>query len=263
MTDNTRTCTVEGCTEPRSSRGYCTVHYARWRKTGNPGPPERIGNRRSKPCTVEGCERPHRGKGFCGLHYTRWRNTGDPGPVELLRRRPGDQMPECSVQGCDNESASRGWCTMHYERWRTSGDPGEPQRRILAPGQVKQCTVEGCERDHYRAGICMLHYSRKARGKDLGPADARPPGSWNVKETIGYDGAHGRVRAKKGSASQYKCVGCGDAAAHWAYDNKDPDELVGTSGFRGEGLRYSTNPDHYQPMCVPCHRRFDTLNRAS
>lgn len=30
------TCSVDDCTRPISSRGWCTKHYARWRNTGHP-----------------------------------------------------------------------------------------------------------------------------------------------------------------------------------------------------------------------------------
>lgn len=30
------TCTIEGCDQPRDSRGWCTSHYGAWRRHGNP-----------------------------------------------------------------------------------------------------------------------------------------------------------------------------------------------------------------------------------
>ncbi|WP_156623081.1 hypothetical protein [Mycobacterium sp. 1164966.3] len=78
---------------------------------------------------------------------------------------------------------------------------------------------------------------------------------------IGYRGAHMRVLAARGRASAYPCVGdCGRPAADWAYDNADPDELVST--VNGAPRRYSLDPARYQPMCRPCHKRFDHTHRA-
>jgi len=53
---------------------------------------------------------------------------------------------------------------------------------------------------------------------------------------------------------------CGRTAAEWAYDNADPDELVAI--VNGAPRRYSLDNDRYQPMCKPCHRRFDHTHRA-
>lgn len=45
---------------------------------------------------------------------------------------------------------------------------------------------------------------------------------------------------------------CGDQARHWAYDHADPDEI-----HRPDGIAYSGKPEHYVPLCVPCHKRAD------
>jgi cytochrome c553 len=79
-------------------------------------------------------------------------------------------------------------------------------------------------------------------------------------EDIGYDGAHNRVKAIKGSASQFPCAECGGPARHWAYSHADAAELRMTHG-RQAGSPYSANPDHYAPMCVKCHARFDSGRR--
>ena len=63
--------------------------------------------------------------------------------------------------------------------------------------------------------------------------------------------AHQRVKAAKGTASNYACVDCGGQARHWSYDHKDPGELF------EDGRAYSAKVEHYEPRCVPCHKRFD------
>lgn len=67
-----------------------------------------------------------------------------------------------------------------------------------------------------------------------------------------YKGAHQRVYSKHGMVSLRKCVGCSARAQQWAYDHADPNELCDE-----RGRVYSADPDHYQPMCVACHRKFD------
>jgi hypothetical protein len=70
-----------------------------------------------------------------------------------------------------------------------------------------------------------------------------------------YHGAHERVRRSRGLASEWFCTDCPTptSAAEWSYDGLDPDDLTEPAN----GRKYSANPDHYQPRCVPCHRQHD------
>jgi hypothetical protein len=72
------------------------------------------------------------------------------------------------------------------------------------------------------------------------------------KEVVNYMSAHLRLYKALGSASTYPCVDCGGAAAHWSYDNEDPDELVDP-----RGRRYSVAVGHYHPRCERCHGAYD------
>lgn len=78
-----RTCEVivngEHCQKPREKRGWCNMHYKRWKRLGDVGEVE---SRRIivgvKVCTVQGCEEPYYRRVWCNRHYLRWRRTGDP-----------------------------------------------------------------------------------------------------------------------------------------------------------------------------------------
>lgn len=82
-------CLVDGCEGARFSKGYCTTHYSRWKKYGDPNMV--IKPRRGPVCTVENCDRPHESKGFCSLHYQRWKNTGDVRAGEPTKQRPWEE----------------------------------------------------------------------------------------------------------------------------------------------------------------------------
>jgi 5-methylcytosine-specific restriction endonuclease McrA len=74
-------CSLDSCSSPVFSLGYCRRHYAKFRKYGDatyssptmgpaPKPPT--------PCGIEGCDKPTHGRGICGAHYQRWLRHGDP-----------------------------------------------------------------------------------------------------------------------------------------------------------------------------------------
>jgi hypothetical protein len=207
-------------------------------------------------CTVPGCPKPYKAKGYCATHYARLRKTGEPGPAESLKLpKP---LTECSVPKCESLVRSSGsvYCEMHYGRVRRTGDL-EAQRRWRVSGGP--CSVEGCEESDRDIGMCMKHATRmrrhgdptvfiapEARKKLVGPENP----AW-IGEDVSYAGAHGRVRLAKGSASNYLCTDCGVDAAQWSYDRLDPDERQDEKG------PYSTDPSHYVPRCVPCHKQFD------
>ena len=92
-------CTVEGCQFEHSAKGYCKMHYIRWRKHGNPNvllKPQKANHLR---CSKEGCDRLRTNKGFCQMHFQRWKRNGDPGPVEPLHNPPG--QAKCRRRGQD------------------------------------------------------------------------------------------------------------------------------------------------------------------
>jgi hypothetical protein len=68
-----RTCSVEGCENPHLARGWCSMHYQRWTKTGS------LDERPPNLCEVEDCERRVHGHGLCHPHWRRWRKHDDPG----------------------------------------------------------------------------------------------------------------------------------------------------------------------------------------
>lgn len=56
-------CSVEGCKRPYRAKGYCNVHYKKWRHG------EMEGHRpRYKTCTKEGCHKPRVKGSLCAEH---------------------------------------------------------------------------------------------------------------------------------------------------------------------------------------------------
>lgn len=74
-------CSVEGCTAGGyMTRGLCTMHYARLRRTGVVGEASKqhAASWAGVTCQVDECDSPVRALGYCLAHYKRFRRWGDP-----------------------------------------------------------------------------------------------------------------------------------------------------------------------------------------
>lgn len=116
-------CSVSECKKPVIARGLCSMHWARWRKHGDPTK----GAFRALPptCEVEGCENEARirkgGKAVCIKHEQRFRKYGS---FDLPVRAP-KPWAICTIEGCGKPARTRGanLCDMHYcRRWRNEKD---------------------------------------------------------------------------------------------------------------------------------------------
>jgi len=58
------TCKTDGCDKLVQAKGYCTRHYAQWRKGKLPKP-------RYKSCNAEGCHKPQSRRGYCVEHFAK------------------------------------------------------------------------------------------------------------------------------------------------------------------------------------------------
>jgi hypothetical protein len=163
------------------------------------------------------------------------------------------QKSTCAIEGCDKPSKCKRMCSAHYTRYVRNGDPGTAA--VLVKGLPKQpCSIATCNRMSYVKGLCEMHYRRNRIHGD--PEHVQPrTGAFNNYyrgDNIGSTAAHDRVKATRGPAREHACQWCGGQAQHWAYDHLDLDE-----NHSDRAGPYSTDPSHYQPMCVPCHKRFD------
>jgi len=69
-----RTCNVPGCSRKHTARGYCGLHYERWRC--------RDGDitdivKEIRSCDLEDCDHPHYVHGLCKMHHERMQKHGD------------------------------------------------------------------------------------------------------------------------------------------------------------------------------------------
>lgn len=81
MAKEFKPCSSEGCNgdASRGGRGFCSSHWHRWKRYGDPlkgRPPLNLDH--GPLCSIEDCGRPYYGRGYCSRHWERWHIHGDP-----------------------------------------------------------------------------------------------------------------------------------------------------------------------------------------
>lgn len=71
-------CSVDECTGQHYCKGYCRMHYVRWRRHGDPLITKKPGRESQGPCRIEGCGGRRVGQGLCDKHYRRMQRYGNP-----------------------------------------------------------------------------------------------------------------------------------------------------------------------------------------
>jgi hypothetical protein len=170
----------------------------------------------------------------------------------------------CSVDGCEKpvKRPTTGFCYSHYmKNWRY-GTP-TPAHASRASDIVGKRYGELTVLKHLGHGkwlcSCDCGETTTTRAGELNRGSAKTCGNRTAhyrQETVEYTAAHDRIRTDLGSVRNHACSECGAPARHWSYNHDDPHELESRS-TQTLGVRYSLNPSHYSPRCVPCHKRFD------
>lgn len=106
-------------------------------------------------------------------------------------------------------------------------------------------------------GMCSMHLERERR-------NGSPYVVTKVHREFGHNKpdyrlAHRRIEQARGKAADQDCVDCGSPAQGWAYNHSGISEVEGFGSGRGKNtwMTYSYDVDQYEPMCVPCHKKFD------
>lgn len=167
-----RVCLVAGCDRasflPGSGRGWCGLHYQRWKRHGDP-----LGLRPAVvgilPCKIADCEDLVRARHLCLKHYTRWKRYGD-----ALVRLPGDVRDGCRVCpgcGCDKPLSdwTNGQCkacaAARAARYRATN----PTQRVTGTPKTCDCCGQSFlangRRSRYCSTPCFEAHRHKANWK--------------------------------------------------------------------------------------------------
>lgn len=82
-----KACKVKDCKRPYRAKGYCSVHFKKWRR----GELEGAKKPRYRTCGEENCRKPVFKKGYCEQHYSAWSASKKGQP---LAAKPAETPPE-------------------------------------------------------------------------------------------------------------------------------------------------------------------------
>lgn len=180
-------CEIDGCDKPRRKRGWCEMHYSRFKVHGTPHAPAK--RSAGDHCVAPECEDRPVAKGQCRKHYYanklfrkqyREGTARTLGPKTLAEDSVSahirNSSQPCKVEDCHEPSMSRGWCGAHYQRWRRFGDP-----TFTPPEANKQCRIEGCEGVTNARELCSQHYYRWQK---FGDPEATPIRKSGIKSVL-------------------------------------------------------------------------------
>lgn len=116
---NERICSMPRCIKRVVARGWCVMHYTRWRKTGDPAAVNRTYVVGGRVCSFPRCGKPHDCQGLCRGHNAQ-RDAGKSlTPLVKYRRATDrDEQGRKCCRRCD------GWFPVDAYRRRSSALDG-------------------------------------------------------------------------------------------------------------------------------------------
>lgn len=147
-------CSVSHCSEPISTKSYCSAHYQRAYRGKDPE--AHIIKPKSSTCPAQGCSKPANPGTVCPKHSTDIRLHRIP-PIPGVGIKPN---PMCIFPECDRASRQTfgGYCRTHVAAILA----GEELKPLQMRSGLEFCAAEeGCELPSETRGLCRRHYSRQ------------------------------------------------------------------------------------------------------
>lgn len=187
-----RTCTIDGCDNKRFCRTWCTKHYSRWQRHGDPLRENVI----VQYAGVDFEELVDRSGGESACHpwrgaidtqgYGRYRKVDQPDERahrEAYRRHFGDVPDGDSGHVVDHRCHDPKTCTggpdcphrrccnpAHLVLVANAENTVRPRNAKWAPDHQPVCSVPDCGRPHKTNGLCNAHYVRLRKHGDTFPS---------------------------------------------------------------------------------------------
>lgn len=122
-----RSCDIPDCERGYYAKGFCNLHYNRWRNNGDPLTIKQVQKADSDICQVEDCGMKYHAQDYCKTHYTRMYRHGQ---LTLPPRRKQYKSEICNVvlrngEPCKGKRSSLGMCASHYSKFYKYGSPYE------------------------------------------------------------------------------------------------------------------------------------------
>lgn len=137
-----RVCDISECGRPHYGRGYCSMHWKRWNKYGDPLK-TKLNKAHNGFCKIEDCGGDYYALGWCRKHHRRWQVHGS--PRALLVKRVDDRPSVCVVKNCEIEHYAQDLCRIHYNV-------------IVRHGLTASKYEDLIEAQGFRCDICKLEF---------------------------------------------------------------------------------------------------------
>ena len=164
-------CSIEGCDSPKSARGWCRFHYARWYSTGSTDDP--LVHKLCKECgsSIDATNPRGPRPKYCSMACAKRASaiTRNPEKYEALKaeKRAANAAKPRPVLTCSvcRESFAAGKTTIKFCSSRCSN-------KNLDLNNPIRCSEADCDRGVRGKGLCAMHWRRLARaeGREANPA---------------------------------------------------------------------------------------------
>lgn len=142
-------CSIEGCESTALSRGWCSKHYYRWRRNGDP---EKV--RGTTQCAEPGCSRVTVGQGWCELHYARYVRV--PQRKQRLREAKADRLcAQCGGPIPVERRSGAAYCSRKCKE-RDAVATGRQREHSLRSYYRRQYGLELEQVEEMRRGGCAI-----------------------------------------------------------------------------------------------------------